>query len=93
MRGFDYNRFNSKKRKRAPGEKRTTKDIILAILQWLVVTVILFAWWMFMFLLFSIFLLNIWHVTIKQIILYSAILTAVLSILYARQLFRGGVAR
>ncbi len=50
--------------------------------QWAIVTVGFFAWWMMMLLLISLILVNRWHVSFEEIILYSLILTAVCSFGY-----------
>lgn len=51
--------------------------------KWLVVTVLAFAYWLMMLLLASIFLLNVWHVSFVQILIYSGILCAITSAVYA----------
>ena len=51
--------------------------------RWLVVTAFLFAYWMAMLLLASLFLLNVWHVKFLQLVLYAVILTVVSSLIYA----------
>ncbi|MCH5200411.1 MAG: hypothetical protein J1F60_05565, partial [Oscillospiraceae bacterium] len=90
------NRQNKKKRPPREGFRRrknsyyegmTRKQIALdtakTAFKWFMGTVFLFVYWLAMFLLASIFLLNIWKVTLVELIIYSCILGAVSSLIYA----------
>ena len=63
--------------------KQIAWDTAKTAFRWFVGTVFLFAYWMAMFLLASIFLLNIWKVTLVELIIYTCILGAVSSLVYA----------
>lgn len=63
-------------------------DIIKDIVSWVVVTGVSYLYWMAMLLIFSLLLLNIWHVTFEQIVHYSTILMIVTSIVYVASIFR-----
>ena len=47
---------------------------------------ILFVYWIAMFLLASIFLLNIWQVTLTRLLIYACILGGISSVVYAGML-------
>lgn len=64
------------------------KDTLLFVGQWLIVTVGLFAWWMAIQLVISLFLVNVWHVTFRQILTRTVALTAVSSIVYLLVMLR-----
>ena len=68
--------------------KEAVIDIVKEILQWIVVTVLAFFWWMFVLLLISLFLVNVWHVTFVMLVRYGAVLTAVTSVVYGGKLVR-----
>ncbi len=51
--------------------------------KWAAATVFFYAYWLAMLLLASLFLLNVWHVTIVRIFIYAGILCAVSSAVYA----------
>lgn len=68
--------------------KEAVIDIVKEILQWIVVTVLAFFWWMFVLLLISLFLVNVWHVTFVMLVRYGAVLTAVTSFVYGGKLVR-----
>lgn len=51
--------------------------------RWLVVTVLAYGYWLALLLIFSIFLLNIWKVSLVQILIYSGVLCAITSVVYA----------
>ncbi len=53
------------------------------VLQWLIVLVGFFAWWMSMLLLFSLVLVNTWHISFQTILQLSAGLTLLSGIAYA----------
>lgn len=62
--------------------KEQTLDIIKEILKWIVVTAGAFAYWIFVLLLLSLFLLHIWHTTLEQIVIIGSTLGALTSIIY-----------
>lgn len=63
-----------------PPEVRTALGRILLFLA---VTAGFFAWWLSMFLLFSLFLLNVWRPAFTDLVLWSGVLTAVCSAVWA----------
>lgn len=63
--------------------KQIALDTAKTAFKWFMGTVFLFVYWLAMFLLASIFLLNIWKVTLVELIIYSCILGAVSSLIYA----------
>ena len=58
-------------------------DTAKTAFRWFTVTVLLFVYWFAMLLLASLFLLNVWKTTIEEIVIYSLILGAVSSAIYA----------
>lgn len=62
--------------------KAILKDTVLTILKWFGVTIGAFAYWMFVLLLLSIFLMNIWKTSIYQILKIGVALTVVTSVVY-----------
>lgn len=63
--------------------KQIAADTAKTAFRWFTVTVFLFVYWFAMLLLASIFLLNVWKVSIEEVIIYSCILGAVSSLIYA----------
>lgn len=63
--------------------KQIALDTAKTAFQWFVGTVFMFAYWMAMFLLASIFLLNVWKVTMVELVIYACILGTVSSLIYA----------
>lgn len=59
------------------------QDIVKSIIQWAVVSVLGFVYWMAVLLLISIFMLNIWHTSFEDILRYGFILAAITSVGYA----------
>lgn len=57
-------------------------DIVLSLLQWIFVSACGFAYWMLVLFLISIFLLNVWHTNIDELLRYGIILSVVTSIVY-----------
>ncbi len=55
------------------------RSVLIRILLFLAVTAGFFAWWLSMFLLISLFALNIWKPAFTSLLLWSGILTAVCS--------------
>lgn len=64
-------------------KREIAADVGKTTAKWLVVTVLAYVYWFVLLMLLSIFLLNIWHVKFTQILVYSGILCAVTSVLYA----------
>lgn len=63
-------------------------DTAKTAFRWLAVTVFLFVYWFLMLILISVMLLNVWKVTLTQLIVYSCILGGVSSLVYAVMLVR-----
>ena len=68
--------------------KEKAFDIVKSIMMWLVVTAGAFLYWMFVLLLLSIFLMNIWKTSIESLLQYGIILTVITSITYLVILLR-----
>ncbi len=66
----------------------SVRDSLLFVLQWLAVTVGIFAWWMGLQLVVSFFAVNVWHVTLEQILWRSIWLTLVCSAAYLLVMLR-----
>lgn len=64
-------------------KKQIALDTAKTAFRWFLVTLFLFAYWLAMFLLASIFLLNVWKVTLTTLIIYACILGTVSSLIYA----------
>lgn len=64
-------------------KREIAADTAKTAFRWFVVTVLAYVYWFVMLLLFSIFLLNVWKVTFVQILIYSGILCAITSLIYA----------
>lgn len=64
-------------------KKQVAIDTAKTAFRWFLVTVFLFAYWIVMFLLASIFLLNVWKVSLTMLIIYGCILGTVSSLIYA----------
>jgi membrane protein DedA with SNARE-associated domain len=63
-------------------------DVVKGLLQWLVVSVLGFGYWMFVLLLLSLFLMNVWHTSFEKILRYGTILGVITSVVYAGILLR-----
>ena len=63
--------------------KQIAVDTAKTAFRWFLVTIFLFVYWLAMLLLASIFLLNVWKVTLVRIIIYACILGGISSIVYA----------
>lgn len=68
--------------------KEVVFDIVKSIMLWMVVTGGAFLYWMFVLLLISIFLMNIWKTSIESLLQYGIILTVITSIVYLVILLR-----
>lgn len=74
--------LTDRKKKDMKAIKEHTIDIVKSVLVWAVVTGLAFLYWMAVFLVLSLILLNVWHVTFDSILQYSTILTVITSITY-----------
>ena len=63
--------------------KQIAADTAKTAFRWFWGTVFLFVYWLSMLLLLSLFLLNVWKVSITSIIIYACILGAISSLAYA----------
>lgn len=63
-------------------KRQIAQDVAKTTAKWLIGTVLAYAYWFFLLLIISIFALNVWHVTFVQILIYSAVLCAVTSVVY-----------
>ncbi|MCR4902167.1 MAG: hypothetical protein K6A23_04855 [Butyrivibrio sp.] len=66
-------------------------DIVKMVLQWTVVALLSYAYWVAMLLVISLVLLNVWHVSFENILLISGVLAAVTSIVYGVILIRRNI--
>lgn len=57
-------------------------DVMKSAVRWLVVTILSFFYWTAILLLFSIILIQIWHVTIGKLLLYAGVLCMITSLVY-----------
>lgn len=60
------------------------KDVVRVIVVW----ALAFLYWMTMLLIVSLFLVNVWMVTFKQIVIYSLVLMALTGIPYIVHLYK-----
>ena len=67
------------------------RDVLKTLLRWAVVSVLSFAYWLFLLLLISLFLLNIWKVEFNDLLHYSIVLAVITAIVYAVYLIRSEV--
>ena len=68
--------------------KEVVFDVVKSIMLWAVVTGGAFLYWMFVLLLISIFLMNIWKTSFESLLQYGIILTVITSIAYLVILLR-----
>lgn len=68
--------------------KEKAFDLVKSLLMWVVVTGGAFLYWMFVLLLISIFLMNIWKTSIEELLQYGIILTVITSIVYLVSILR-----
>ena len=70
--------------KEKPGVRipEPVRDSLLFVGQWLLVTAGIFVWWMALQLVISLFAVNVWHVTFRQILTRSAAATVICGIGY-----------
>lgn len=58
-------------------------DTSKTVFRWFMMTLFLYIYWLAMFLLLSIFLLNVWKVTLVRLMVYAGITCALSSAVYA----------
>ena len=63
-------------------KKQIAKDVAKTAGRWLIFTVLAYIYWLVMLLLFSIMLLNVWKVSMVEILVYSAILCGISALVY-----------
>lgn len=63
--------------------KRTKADLVRDALLFVLVVLIMFVWWFVMLLLGSLFLVNVWKVTMEKIIQIAIVMTVISAIGYA----------
>lgn len=64
-------------------------DVAKSVLTWVIVTGLAFIYWMVVLLLFSLILLNVWHVKFASILKYATVLTVITSLAYiARKIYK-----
>ncbi len=66
------------------------KSVLGRVLQFLAVTAGFFAWWLAMFMLISLFALNVWAPKFTDLVLWSLLLTAASSAVYLVVMIRRG---
>lgn len=71
------------KKKKETSKLEIAEDVVKSFLQWAVVSVCGFVYWMAVLCLISIFLLNIWVTTMDDLLRYGIILAVITSIAYA----------
>lgn len=67
-------------------KQQIAADIGKDTAKWAMVTALAYVYWFFLLMLLSIILLGVWHVKFHQILIYSGILCAVTSLVYALML-------
>lgn len=66
----------------------TKKDIVMDVISTIVMILLFFFYWMAVLLLASIFLVNVWHVSLERIGMYAVGLAGVSSLIYVVRLVR-----
>ena len=67
-------------------KKQIAADTAKTALRWVVITAFLFAYWIVMLMLISMVLVNVWKVTLTELIIYGCILGGISSAVYAGML-------
>ncbi|MCH5332848.1 MAG: hypothetical protein J1D89_02720 [Agathobacter sp.] len=70
-------------RKNSTGKREQVTDVLKGVLAWAVVSVLGFLYWMAVLLLASIFLMNIWKISIERLLTYGICLSIITSVVYA----------
>lgn len=63
--------------------RQITRDVAKDAAKWLAVSALGYLYWFAMLMIFSVFLLNVWHVTFTQILIWSGVLAVITSLIYA----------
>lgn len=63
-------------------------DIVKNLLQWIVVSLLSFVYWAALLLVFSLILLNVWHVTFETIMHISVVLATITAVIYGAVLVK-----
>lgn len=71
------------KKKKDTSKLEIAEDVVKSFLQWVVVSLCGFVYWMAVLFLISIFLLNIWVTTMDDLLRYGIILAVITSVAYA----------
>lgn len=64
-------------------KKQIAADTAKTALRWLLITLFLFVYWGAMLLLLSMIFVNVWKVTLTELIIYACILGGLSSLVYA----------
>ncbi|MBO6302988.1 MAG: hypothetical protein J6N15_11175 [Ruminiclostridium sp.] len=64
-------------------KKQIAADTAKTALRWFLITLFLFVYWGAMLLLLSMILVNVWKVTLTELIIYACILGGISSLVYA----------
>ncbi|MBQ9384827.1 MAG: hypothetical protein IJT87_11385 [Ruminiclostridium sp.] len=67
-------------------KKQIAADTAKTALRWVIITAFLFAYWIVMLMLISMVLVNVWKVTLTELIIYGCILGGISSAVYAGML-------
>ena len=67
-------------------KKQIAADTAKTAARWLLITVFLFGYWIVMLLLISMVLVNVWKVTLTELIIYGCIFGGISSAVYAGML-------
>lgn len=62
--------------------RQKAEDVVKGVLQWVVVSALGFGYWLFVLLLASLFLMNIWVTSWEQILRYGIVLGILTSVVY-----------
>lgn len=66
--------------------RQIAADVAKTAFHWVIFTVLAYVYWVVMLLLLSLFLLNVWKVSLLQILGYAGILCAVSAVVYGYSL-------
>lgn len=62
--------------------RQKAEDVVKGVLQWVVVSALGFGYWLFVLLLASLFLMNIWVTSWEQILRYGIVIGILTSVVY-----------
>lgn len=63
-------------------KRQIAEDVTKTAFRWLVCAVLAYVYWLAMLLILSVFMLNVWHVSFTQILIYAGVLAAVTAVIY-----------